>query len=243
MTALSIIDYIALFNMLFFWLLYDKYSDYHATFKKHSLVSIIDNLRSHWTHNLMLTPREDRIPDGQLVGILHRGISFFISITIFIIAGLLATLTTNEAMLSLLAHIPYSADNVAYTWNIKIIFMIIIFVEAFFRLTWALRQNQYYAIAIFAAPHNKVMDKDHYKLVKKLAALMSISGKNFNNALRSYYFGLSIITWLVHPILFIISTILVVWIIYRREFHSNTLSMLTEINYGYDKEKSKHFFK
>ena len=87
---------------------------------------------------------------------------------------------------------------------------------------------------MYGAPHYKTYQSGMEQLVDKLALMMSDSSKNFNNALRSYYFGLSLLSWLISPVLFIVTNILVVAVLYRREFHSKTLNSLKEINRIYD---------
>lgn len=216
--------------MLLFWLLYGRYTRYiTANSDRHSIVDIASNIRRHWVANFMKLSSDQRIPDSQLVNLLHRGISFFISITIFVIAGLMAMLSSGDTISLVFDQLGFGANNARVTWDIKILLIITIFVVAFFRLTWALRQSQYYAIVIPAAP---CANNDF--LVNKIVDLMSDSSKNFNNALRAYYFGLSMMSWLIHPALFIVSTILVVWVIYRREFNSKTLKMLKAISDGCD---------
>ncbi len=234
MEALIFLDYLALAVMLSFWLLYDRYAEYRSSKGSRSLIDIANSMRAHWIHNFMQSKSQNRIVDAQMVNILHRGISFFVSITIFIIGGLIAILNSGDAILLVLHKLPFYAENIEQTWSVKVIFMIVVFVVAFFRLTWSLRQSQYYAVAISGAPCIEFNVKKNYELVEKIANLMSDSSKNFNNALRSYYFGLSIMAWFVHPIAFIISSIVVVWVIYRREFHSETLIMLDEINHTYN---------
>ena len=49
---------------------------------------------------------------------------------------------------------------------------------------------------------------------------------NFNLGLRAYYFSLALLTWFVHPLLFVIASSWVVGVLYRREFRSRTLKAL-----------------
>ena len=234
MGALTFLDYLALTTLLCFWLLYDRYAKYKCSKGAQSLMNVANSMRMHWIHNFMQSESEHRITDTQLASILHRGISFFVSVTIFIIGGLIAVLNSGETLLLVLNKLPFYADNAEQTWSIKVMFMIMVFVVAFFRLTWSLRQSQYYAVAIAGAPAVELKVKENYQLIRKIANLISDSSKNFNNALRSYYFGLSIMAWFVHPVAFIASNMIVVWVIYRREFHSKTLLMLSEINSTYN---------
>jgi uncharacterized membrane protein len=49
---------------------------------------------------------------------------------------------------------------------------------------------------------------------------------HFNLGLRACYFSLALVTWFVHPVVFIVCTAWVVAVLYRREFYSRTLKTL-----------------
>ena len=57
--------------------------------------------------------------------------------------------------------------------------------------------------------------------------LLSLAGDSFNNGLRAYYFALAALMWFVHAWLMVAATAAVVFILYWREFRSDTLSALT----------------
>jgi uncharacterized membrane protein len=50
----------------------------------------------------------------------------------------------------------------------------------------------------------------------------------FNNGLRAYYFGVAALSWFVHPILMIVVTLAVVYVLHTREFRSRTLHVLLQ---------------
>ena len=49
------------------------------------------------------------------------------------------------------------------------------------------------------------------------------AARHFNNGLRAYYFGLAALAWFIHPLLLMMATFWVIFVIYRREFRSSTL--------------------
>ena len=63
--------------------------------------------------------------------------------------------------------------------------------------------------------------------VNKIATMITNAGHHFNMGVRSYYFGLVVLSWFISPILFIFMSFLVVCVLYRREFMSKTLILLT----------------
>ncbi len=62
--------------------------------------------------------------------------------------------------------------------------------------------------------------------INRIARITSYSGSNFNQGLRSYYFALAAMAWLLHPWLMVFATFGVIYILYHREFKSNTLLAL-----------------
>jgi uncharacterized membrane protein len=60
----------------------------------------------------------------------------------------------------------------------------------------------------------------------RIAKMASMAANNFNTGLRSYYFAIAMLGWLIHSALFIALALAVVWILYRREFTSSTLKTL-----------------
>ncbi len=47
-----------------------------------------------------------------------------------------------------------------------------------------------------------------------------------NFGLRSYYFGMAMLTWFISPWLFMVMSVGVVLVLYRREFHSDVLDVM-----------------
>ncbi len=55
---------------------------------------------------------------------------------------------------------------------------------------------------------------------------MSLAANQFNLGLRSYYFGMAMLSWFISPWLFMAMSVGVVFILYRREFHSDVLDVM-----------------
>src|SRR5690606_16830950 len=108
-----------------------------------------------------------------------------------------------------------------------------IFIYSFFKFTWVIRQYNYAAVLMLAAPVYRKEDEDLEKLkkeskyVEKIATMTSNAANHFNMGVRSYYFGLAALSWYLSPILFMALTVFVLLVIYRREFLSKTLTLLS----------------
>ena len=53
-----------------------------------------------------------------------------------------------------------------------------------------------------------------------------MAANQFNFGLRSYYFGMTMLAWFVSPWLFMLMSSGVVFVLYRREFHSDVLQVM-----------------
>jgi uncharacterized membrane protein len=60
-----------------------------------------------------------------------------------------------------------------------------------------------------------------------MARLSSLGAKHFNDGVRAYYFALAELSWFLHPVAFILSTTWIVLVLYRREYQSKALKLLT----------------
>jgi hypothetical protein len=81
---------------------------------------------------------------------------FFSSTTILIIGGLLALMGTTDKAAELVREIPFSQATPILVFEFKILVLIAIFVYAFFRFSWSMRQYTFVALMIGALPSPRV---------------------------------------------------------------------------------------
>lgn len=174
----------------------------------------------------MAISRENRIADTNIIAGLERSVSFFASSTLLIIVGLVTVLGSSEEVAVLLSDIPFSDSPTHGNWEAKVILLICVFVFAFFKFTWSLRQYGFLSVMIGAARVESPDTQVHSPIVESSADVASNAAANFNNGLRSYYFSLAILGWFINAWAFIVLSTLVVPVLYRREFKSKTLKAL-----------------
>jgi uncharacterized membrane protein len=110
-----------------------------------------------------------------------------------------------------------------------VLLLVAIFTYAFFKFTWAMRQQGQASTLIGAAPPKpKENPEQHASWINRIARVVSYAGSNFNNGLRAYYFGIAALAWFLHPWLMIAATAWVIYVLYHREFRSKTLMAMTE---------------
>jgi uncharacterized membrane protein len=92
-----------------------------------------------------------------------------------------------------------------------------------------MRQIGFAAILIGAAPdaaQETLSDEEKRDTSQRIARVVSMAGHHFNFGIRTYYFALAVLAWFLNPWIFIAATLLVVYVLYRREFRSSVLRTL-----------------
>ena len=189
-----------------------------------SLVVAMFEFRKLW-FTQMIT-RHNRIGDVAAVNGLQSTSTFFASTTILILGGLIALLGNSERIIDVVSEIPFTRHASILVWQVKILLLIFIFIYAFFKFTWSVRQFNFCAILVCAAPPPTDAPEKHPGEIDLLTEIASYAAENFNQGLRAYYFALAALTWLLHPWLLVVASVSVVYVLYQREFHSRTLYAL-----------------
>ncbi|EIJ44319.1 putative membrane protein [Beggiatoa alba B18LD] len=225
MLGITSIDIIALLYFFISWLSYARFASV-KTQSHPSLYSVLHDYRLEWSKQLI--KREVRIMDSNLIGTLHRNASLLVSTTIFILAGLIAVLGATDRAMLIAATLPFTVATTAGLWEIKVLLLILIFVHAFFKFSWAMWQFSITTVLMGGAPNPDEDETLKQIFIKRHTLLLSLAGTNFNHGLRAYYFGIAALTWIVHPLLFMLASSWVVSVLYKREFRSQSLRILLE---------------
>ncbi len=217
-------EWSALLFFILCWWGYARYAE-HDSHADDNLLAITNRYRTQWMREML--KRETRTMDAIMVGNLQRSIAFFANTTIFILLGLMTMLGYHDKAATIIAGIPFAKPMTGFLWELRIFLLIFIFIYAFFKYTWSLRQYNYAGIFIGAAPACDDRPEEHEDVIRRGSYLIGNAAKHFNNALRAYYFGLAALAWFIHPYLFMAATAWVVFVTYRREYRSATLKNLT----------------
>lgn len=224
MTALTPLDWAALAWFFIAWFGYTAYADRWQ--KPTSLMAATGARRLQWMQRML--ERDNRIVDSTLVASISRSPSFFAQTTIFILAGLMAALGAKDRAADVLAEVPFAAATPAVVWEAKIALLMLIFIFAFFKFTWSMRQFNYLLVLVGAAPLAGDAAADRAGIAERAARMGDLAVNHFNVGIRAYYFGLAALGWFIQPWLFIAASTWVVLVLWRREFRSHTLAVLRE---------------
>ncbi|MBL6621338.1 MAG: DUF599 domain-containing protein [Rickettsiales bacterium] len=186
-----------------------------------SLFSIMYKHRLKWMTEAL--KREDKSVDVITLGNLMKSVSFFASTSILIIAGLIPLFGYGEKINNFAGKLPFVISSTSPMYEIKIILLINIFIYAFFKYTWALRQYNYASVLILAS--NKKQSNNE-ELAIRNAQILANAAKHFSMGVRGYYLGIAVLSWFLNPYLFIAVSILIMFVNYRREFLSKALDII-----------------
>lgn len=219
------IDWVGIVWFVLCWAGYERIVD--RGWRGHStLLAEGHTLRLAWARQMLI--RENRIVDAALVGNLINSVSFYANTSIYIVAGLFAMLGTLDRFVETANELPFAHAISREVLEIKLLMLITVFVIAYFKFTWSLREFNVLSIIMGAVPpkESDPIELDEY--ARRTAAVNACAGDDFNRGIRAYYFGMAILGWMISPWLFIVGTTLIVFVQAHREFSSEVLKALRD---------------
>ncbi len=222
MLSLTLLDWIALAIFASCWAGYAALVDRHPTLRARSVIAAMDEHRRRWLRTTVT--RDNRIMDTQIIGNLMNSTSFLANTAIFILGGLVAMMGSPELGARVFGALPFATPSDPASWEMKIALLLLIFVRAFFELTWALRQFNYGSILLGGLGRTEAARP----AAEVAAQVVNRAARHFNTGLRAYYFGLAVLAWMVHPVAFMLASLWVVSELHRREFRSAVQAALAE---------------
>lgn len=215
LTLLSVFDLGAVAFVFASWLLIGWMIE-HPRATRPSVTVLMAEYRRAWFRELVT--REPRIFDAQLLASLRQGTSFFASSCILAIGGVLALIGNTERLTMAAADLTQAAIP-ALIWQIKLFMVVLFLTSGFLRFVWANRLFGYCSVMMGAVP-NDITDPTAYPRAAQGAELNIRAAWNFNRGLRSLYFALSSLAWLIGPEALVLATAFTFWVLWEREFAS-----------------------
>jgi len=222
---LPALDAFALLLFFGLWWAYAVWAKRRAE-RSGSILATTNRWRREWM--LQASWRDNRMVDAAIAQTLAASPSFFASTSILIIGGLLAALASSEQASELVRELPFAARTSMLVFDLKLVALTAIFVFAFFRFTWSIRQYSFGAILVGAAPESSRYPDEAARqaFADRVGRIMGMAAETFNDGLRAYYLSFAVVAWFFSPWAFIAATLLVLFVLYRREFHSDVLAAL-----------------
>jgi len=196
----------------------------HAGSKRPSVSVLMAGYRREWMTQFV--SREPRIFDANILANLRQGTTFFASASMIGIGGGLALIGNTERLLGIAQDLTLDAAP-AVVWEVKILVVILFLANGFLKFVWSHRLFGYCAVMLASVP-NDPADPACIPRAKQAAEINITAARSFNRGLRSVYFALGALAWLLGAIPLLVATVLTVLILWRREFASQSRGFLLQ---------------
>ena len=217
---LPLLDLIALGLLVVAWLLSGWLTE-HPPKSLPSVSLLMEDYRREWMRTFVT--RVPRIFDATMIESLRQGTAFFASASLIAIGGGVAVIG-NAAAVQRLASDLQMAGIAATTGPdvaVRMLPTVILLANALLKFIWANRLFGYCSVLMAAVP-NEPSDPLAYHRAAQAGEINITAAKSFNRGLRSIYFALAALCWLLGPWGLILGTVMATGVLLRREFASTS---------------------
>ena len=222
-SLLGAYDWAAFMFMVGAWLILGWFIE-HPPKNRPSVTVLMSQKRRDWMK--VFVHREPRIFDAQILASLREGTSFFASTCIFAIGGVLALAKNTDPLVGVAQEVTAMSSPVLFI-QVKLAFVALFLTNAFLKFVWSNRVFGYCAVLMSAVP-NDPNDPLTHPRAEQAAELNIRAAMNFNRGLRSMYFALGALAWLMGALPLFAASCVVMWVVWSREFASIPRNILLE---------------
>lgn len=223
LATLGLADIAALALLFLAWLGIGRLIE-HPPAGRPSVTILVAGYRRAWMAQFVR--REGRIFDATLVSSLRQGTAYFASTTLIAVGALLA-LIGNTQPLEGVAEGLTGREGTALDWQVRLLPPVLLLAHAFLKFVWSHRLFGYCSVLMGAVPAD-TDDPRGPGLARKAGELNIRAAWNFNRGLRSMYFALGALAWIVGPLALLLAIAAVTWLLWSREFASRPRDVLME---------------
>jgi uncharacterized membrane protein len=228
LNAFTVVDWAGLALWIVAWFGYAAWAE-RVGATRPNLMASLARFRHAWMREAYR--RDPRITDVALIGNLMHSATWFSSTTLLILGAsfaLLGTIERGTEVVELMKNLPFAARITQDLVETKILVMSLVFVYAFLRFTWSLRQFNLVNIMVGAFPAQRERLVEDDRMIETAGTLNELAGVNFSQGLRAYYFAVPLLLWLANAWAFIAATVAITLAVYYMEFRSATVRALAE---------------
>lgn len=193
--------------------------------KHPSTHSLMRAYRARWMETMIT--RDPRMFDMLALNSLRQGSSFFASACMISIGGGVALLGQAERLAGLATDFSSELSAPLIVWESKILLVVLLLASGLLKFIWSIRLFGYCAVVMGATP-NDPSDPQAIVDASRAGKLNIYAARSFNRGLRAVYFALAALAWLLGPIALLAATLSTVWMLYRREFNSQSRSAILD---------------
>ena len=130
-------DILAFAWFMALWVGYTMFAD-HSSPSRRPAIQVLNDYRVRWMERML--ERDNRMADVNIVTAHMRSAMLFASITILIMAGVMTILGNLGKAREVVSELSFATGASQELWEIKTFVLMFIFVYAFFKYAWCLRQ-------------------------------------------------------------------------------------------------------
>lgn len=217
------LDYVALSAIFIAWFGLGWVIE-HSSSARPSVSHLMAQYRREWM--VQLITRQPRIFDAHMIGTLRQSTAFFASTSVIALGGTLALLGNSERLSTVVEDLALT-DLPTVVWEFKMLLPLLFVTNGFLKFVWSNRLFGYCSVLMAAVP-NEIDDPRGPVLARKAAEINITAARSFNRGLRSLYFALAGLGWIIGPFMLLFAVLLTVVIVWRREFTSQSRRILLE---------------
>lgn len=213
-------DALALGLILSAWLLIGWYIE-HPPAHRPSVSLLMQEYRREWMRQFIT--RQPRIFDAAMIDTLRQGTAFFASASMIAIGGGVALIGNPALVMGISGSLPIAGD--ATLLRLRAVLVVVFLANALLKFIWSHRLFGYCAIMMAAVP-NDPADPAAAHRAAQAGDLNITAAKSFNRGLRSIYFALGALAWMLGPYALMLATLVTSATLIRREFASTSRAIM-----------------
>jgi len=217
---LTLPDALALGLTILAWLLIGRLIE-RPPANRPSVSLLMQEYRHEWMRQFLT--RQPRIFDASMIDNLRQGTAFFASASMIAIGGGVALMGNSALLVGMAGDLPIPADTTVF--RLHALLVIAFLANALLKFIWSHRLFGYCAIQMAAVPNDHT-DPQAALRAEQAGDLNISAAKSFNRGLRSIYFALGSLAWLLGPYALMIATLFTSAVLIRREFASTSREIM-----------------
>ena len=166
------------------------------------------------------------VVDIQILRNILRSNSFFASTSILVLTEMITVFRATERSIDFVQGLPFPASVSYELWQIMVLILVVVFICAFSKYGWAMRQLNHCSIMIGAIVGFESVTDAGRSRARNTAVLATTASTHTSRGISASYLGLVLLTLHTHPIALMACALTVALVLYRREFHSWRLQLI-----------------
>ena len=191
---------------------------------KPSVTVLMERYRHDWMR--AMAARENRGFDATILSNLRQGTAFFASGSLIALGGVLAIAGRADQLQVLAAQLNVLSQGGA-VWQLKLVVAALLLTHGFLKFVWSNRLFGYCSVMMAAMPEG-AEDPAARTRARQAAEINCRAAAHLNRGLRSVYYALTVLAWLMGWAALIAAVLAATWVLWHREFASSSRAVLLE---------------